>query len=306
MVLLHMKSTTEKDEWLFSAPAATETDPLLEELVEIHNLRVRLKSQMLALWNVRHENDGQHMQGNTEEQRGDVERLFEDIKRLMHADRAAERVAVDKASLQDCAEKAEAAARACFPAACGAADAVDTLWKQREDPDTNEDDRLRAWYYLELIDPMFRERDFLTAANAKLWWAGKEVARGRVLSDYTGKNDKSKAVCKLAAGDKGCPAREPAMRCEDQRAVRQYFTAKREEFKTLEPSELAHHKNVRPKPSDFVAYSAPTSTGKQFFGDASRSPVDATAAAGGSGMVKLNTNVRPICPGKRTETELAP
>ena len=32
---------------------------------------------------------------------------------------------------------------------------------------------------------------------ASLWWAGKEMVRGKKLCDFVGKNEKTKIVCKL-------------------------------------------------------------------------------------------------------------
>lgn len=36
--------------------------------------------------------------------------------------------------------------------------------------------------------------DYLEEKNTSLWWAGKELIRGKVLSDYCGKNEKTKIV----------------------------------------------------------------------------------------------------------------
>jgi len=37
----------------------------------------------------------------------------------------------------------------------------------------------------------------MEAKNTALWWAGKELMRGKTLADYVGKNDKTKIVIKL-------------------------------------------------------------------------------------------------------------
>ena len=34
-------------------------------------------------------------------------------------------------------------------------------------------------------------------AEAQLWWAGKQLVRGKKVEDFVGKNDKTKVVCKL-------------------------------------------------------------------------------------------------------------
>ena len=33
--------------------------------------------------------------------------------------------------------------------------------------------------------------------NAALWWAGKELMRGKKLMDFVGKNEKTKIICKI-------------------------------------------------------------------------------------------------------------
>lgn len=37
----------------------------------------------------------------------------------------------------------------------------------------------------------------LDESTAQLWWAGKELQRGKKLQDYIGKNEKSKLICKF-------------------------------------------------------------------------------------------------------------
>ena len=36
--------------------------------------------------------------------------------------------------------------------------------------------------------------DYLDEKNTALWWAGKELLRGKLLSDFSGKNEKTKIV----------------------------------------------------------------------------------------------------------------
>ena len=44
-----------------------------------------------------------------------------------------------------------------------------------------------------------------------LWWAGKELLRGKKLKDYLGKNENTKIIVKLAKTGSGAPVREPAI-----------------------------------------------------------------------------------------------
>ena len=37
----------------------------------------------------------------------------------------------------------------------------------------------------------------LDESNSSLWWAGKEMLKGKKLSDYVGKNEKTKIVAKI-------------------------------------------------------------------------------------------------------------
>ena len=37
----------------------------------------------------------------------------------------------------------------------------------------------------------------LDESTVQLWWAGKELQRGKKLQDYIGKNEKTKIICKL-------------------------------------------------------------------------------------------------------------
>jgi len=47
--------------------------------------------------------------------------------------------------------------------------------------------------------------------NTALWWAGKELLRGKLLKDFSGKNEKTKIIVKLAKTGSGAPVREPAI-----------------------------------------------------------------------------------------------
>ena len=36
--------------------------------------------------------------------------------------------------------------------------------------------------------------EYLDANDTAIWWAGKELFRGKILKDYVGKNEKTKIV----------------------------------------------------------------------------------------------------------------
>lgn len=47
------------------------------------------------------------------------------------------------------------------------------------------------------IDTKSDTYDFLDENTASLWWAGKELLRGKLLNEYSGKNEKTKIVVRL-------------------------------------------------------------------------------------------------------------
>ncbi|VDP91481.1 unnamed protein product [Echinostoma caproni] len=73
--------------------------------------------------------------------------------------------------------------------------------------------------------------------EATLWFSGKEMLRGKLLSDYVGKNEKTKIVAKLSKRGAGAPAREPIIDEEQQKAMMSYYYKKQEEWKKLESND---------------------------------------------------------------------
>lgn len=53
---------------------------------------------------------------------------------------------------------------------------------------------------------------FKTPDKAAVWFAGKELFPEKVLSDYIGKNEKTKIIIKLTPAGSGCPVREPLIK----------------------------------------------------------------------------------------------
>lgn len=61
------------------------------------------------------------------------------------------------------------------------------------------------------IHPLFiyNNQFFKSPDAASVWFAGKELFPEKTLSDYIGKNEKTKIICKLTPAGSGCPVREP-------------------------------------------------------------------------------------------------
>lgn len=73
--------------------------------------------------------------------------------------------------------------------------------------------------------------------NASLWWAGKEFSKGKKLSDFIGKNEKTKVICKLQKKGHGAPAREAIVNENEQKAMMAYYYRKQEELKAMGEAE---------------------------------------------------------------------
>ena len=93
--------------------------------------------------------------------------------------------------------------------------------------------------------------EVLDPASAVLWGpGGKQFEAGKKLSDYCGRNEKSRVVLKLQRKGAGAPAREPAVSAEEQKEMMSYYHRKQEEHKRFAQSgeeEFAHSAWADPK-----------------------------------------------------------
>ncbi|EPZ34652.1 hypothetical protein ROZALSC1DRAFT_27041 [Rozella allomycis CSF55] len=76
-------------------------------------------------------------------------------------------------------------------------------------------------------------KEIFTLDNVSLWWASKELVPNKHLSDFIGKNEKSKVIVKLQRKGQGAPVREPAIDEKTQREMTAFFYKKQEEHKKL-------------------------------------------------------------------------
>lgn len=72
---------------------------------------------------------------------------------------------------------------------------------------------------------------------AQLWWAGRELERGKTLQDYIGKNEKTKIVAKLSKKGMGAPAREPVFNEEQKKQMMLDAYRRQEQLKKLEENQ---------------------------------------------------------------------
>lgn len=72
---------------------------------------------------------------------------------------------------------------------------------------------------------------------AQLWWAGKEIQRGKKLKDYVGINEKTKIVAKLQKKGQGPPSREPVLTDDEKKHLMMQAYRRQEELKKLEEAD---------------------------------------------------------------------
>ncbi|XP_041657107.1 cilia- and flagella-associated protein 298 [Cheilinus undulatus] len=77
----------------------------------------------------------------------------------------------------------------------------------------------------------------ITEDECQLWWAAKEMQRGKKLQDYIGKNEKTKLVVKIQRKGQGAPAREPLVTDEQHKQMMMNFYRRQEELKKLEEAD---------------------------------------------------------------------
>ena len=237
MVLLHVKRS-EKDGFLFEVPAATEVDAVLRELVKVHNLRLKANrlaaaAEQLALYGpmklpeqqglddetplledynvadgttaarpapVRGEN---FRQDPTERRTGNapsdelaavITRTVEDAKSLTSERQVQMKQATKAQSLEDAINNVRGAVMIVYPMGLPDYDHVRQILEEREE--------LEGAAALEELE----------AEKASLWCFSKELQREKLLSDYVGRNDKTKVVAKLQKKGATAPMREPVRR----------------------------------------------------------------------------------------------
>lgn len=76
--------------------------------------------------------------------------------------------------------------------------------------------------------------DDLWATSSTIWVCGKELYSGKILSDYFGKNEKSKYVVKVQKKGSGAPVREPLIDTDTHKQMLAFYHKKQEEQKKLE------------------------------------------------------------------------
>jgi hypothetical protein len=76
--------------------------------------------------------------------------------------------------------------------------------------------------------------DDMESGKSQLWFAGKQMIPEKLLKDFVGRHEKTKAVVRLQKMGGGAPQREPVVDQETQKQMMAFYHKKQEEMKKLE------------------------------------------------------------------------
>merc|ERR1719240_721861 len=253
MVLLHVKRS-EKEGFLFETPAASEVQDTVREMVAAHNLRLKVNrlaeaAGQLALYgpmklpeqqglddstalleeydvktgtynHVTPTHGANYRQDPNERRTGDapsddlaavIQKTCEDAVALTAQRMVDMKQSISAKPLEDAINNIRGAVMIVYPMGLPDYDHVRQILEEREE--------LEGQAAMELLDP----------EQCNLWFASKELQREKLLSDYVGKNDKSKCVIKLQKKGAGAPSREPIVSEAEQKAMIAFYHKKEQE-----------------------------------------------------------------------------
>eukprot|EP00002_Diphylleia_rotans_P026743 TRINITY_DN534_c1_g1_i2.p1 TRINITY_DN534_c1_g1~~TRINITY_DN534_c1_g1_i2.p1 ORF type:complete len:291 (+),score=83.57 TRINITY_DN534_c1_g1_i2:59-931(+) len=257
MVLLHFKNSADK-QFLHETPASTPVRKVISDLVDLNNTRLsveRLASHVEDL--VAHGpykpieehgldefkdpkiEDGQIVepppppmpegyvykkdptgrrtgQAPTETAATTLERTVSEVRACVSKDNADRRVVLTKDALDEAIARMKGAIMIAYPMGLPPYDPAQQILDGTED-----------------ISGSAATADVFDGAATSLWWAGKEMQPEQILSDYVGKNEKTKVVVKLQKKGAGPPARESPLDEKTQKEMMAFWYKKQEEEKRL-------------------------------------------------------------------------
>lgn len=256
MVILDVKRSEKKNEFLFETTVKVGIKDLLKELCEVHNLRLKVLRLAMACKEL-----GKHGPLRPEETRG----ISEDLSKVTELDVNAygQPTRPDEHGYRTgCPPPPEVADVLSRTAEEAEAAVSVSLVEQKRTLDRKvcqtQIDNMRgavmiaypAYHRLPVYDPARMELEdreeldgasdlqcVLDHAQTNLWWAGKELRTDQILEQYVGKNEKTKIIAKLAPRSAGAPVREPRIDENTHKAMMAHYYKKQEEQKKLQEDE---------------------------------------------------------------------
>eukprot|EP00730_Choanoeca_flexa_P000168 TRINITY_DN10077_c0_g1_i2.p1 TRINITY_DN10077_c0_g1~~TRINITY_DN10077_c0_g1_i2.p1 ORF type:complete len:288 (+),score=62.10 TRINITY_DN10077_c0_g1_i2:232-1095(+) len=266
MVVLNIKKG-EEPQFLFETTTTIAMDDLLEQVAEIYNERLRIDRLCMAMEQLATHGISKtpQMIGLTDEQvaelkykdetatyypsggsnfhRDDIgvrtgqapnaqmqevlRKTVSEAKIAIHKDLVKKNINLDITTIRDVFDKLKGACMIVYPMGLPKYDDVQVILD-------NEEDLAGKQAAKQVID----------TAQFQLWWAGKELQRGKKLMDFIGKNEKTKIICKIQKRGGGAPVREPVYDEQTQKEMMAYAYKKQEEWKKLETADDDDYMNA--------------------------------------------------------------
>uniref|UniRef100_A0A7S1WRV9 Uncharacterized protein n=1 Tax=Alexandrium catenella TaxID=2925 RepID=A0A7S1WRV9_ALECA len=252
MVILDVKRSEKKNEFLFETTVKTSVADLLKELCEVHNLRLKVLRLAVTCKEL-----AKHGPIRPEETRG----ISDDLSKVTELDVNAYGQPTNpdangfRTGCPPPPEVADVLSRTAEEAEA-AVDVALVLQKRSIDRNACQThiDNMRgavmiaypAYHRLPAYDPArmeLEDREELDGASelqqvldhtqTNIWWAGKELRTDQTLEQYVGRNEKTKIVAKLAPKSAGAPVREPRIDENTHKAMLAHYYKKQEEQKKL-------------------------------------------------------------------------
>jgi hypothetical protein len=248
-----VKRSEKKNEFLFETTVKVKVGSLLQELCEVHNLRLKVLRLAVTLKEL-----AKHGPIRPEETRGisdgtgkvselDVNaygtptnpdehgyrtgcppppevadvmsRTAEEAEAAVSVNLVAQKRTIDRRLCQEHIDNMRGAVMIAYPA-YHRLPAYDPTRQELEDK--------------EELDGASEMQDVLDTETTNLWWAGKELVVDKILEEYVGRNEKTKIVAKLIPKSAGAPVREPRIDQDTHKAMLAHYYKKQEEQKKLE------------------------------------------------------------------------
>jgi hypothetical protein len=256
MVILDVKRSEKKNEFLYETTVKMNNADLLQELCEVHNLRLKVLRLAASCREL-----AKHGPIRPEETRG----ISDAISGVSELDVNAYGAPTNpdengfRTGVPPPPEVAEVMSRTAEEAE--AAVSVELVSQRRcldKKACLTQIDNLRgavmiaypAYHRLPVYDPTRMELEdkeeldgqselqaVLDHTQTNLWWAGKQLSLEQTLEQYIGRNEKTKIVAKLAPKSAGAPVREPRIDENTHKAMMAHYYKKQEENKKLEADE---------------------------------------------------------------------
>jgi len=252
MVVLDVKRSEKKNEFLFETTVKANVSDVLKELCELHNLRLKVVRLAVSCKEL-----AKHGPLRPEETRG----IGDEIGKVSELDPNAygQPTNPDEHGYRTgCPPPPEVADVLHRTAEEGESAISAALVAQRRCINAQicqeHIDNMRgavmiaypAYHRLPVYDPVRMEledkeeldgasemQDVLDYSMTNLWWAGKELRSDQTLEQYLGRNEKTKIVVKLAPKSSGAPVREPRIDEQTHKAMMAHYYKKQEDNKKL-------------------------------------------------------------------------